>query len=145
MVEYERVNRMCRSAKPLLDSLQELQVQAYIHIQRALSRVYDALTDVTPKPSKKRGFLADMISKITGLARTEDVQHLTGLLSSVGSDLQRTQYFVSHPQFEKALRDLHRSLQHRPSRLKLLYTRYVAIITVLSSMKKTDRGRRVLL
>ena len=56
-----------------------------------------------------------------------------------------SQYFVSHPQFEKALRDLHRSLQHRPSRLKLLYTRYVAIITVLSSMKKTDRGRRVLL
>jgi len=32
-----------------------------------------------------------------------------------------SQYFVSHPQFEKALRDLHRSLQHRPSRLKLLF------------------------
>jgi len=210
-VEYERVNRMCRSAKPLLDSLHQLQLQAYIHIQRALSRVYDALSDVTPKPSKKRGFLTDMISKITGLARTEDVQRLTGLLSSVGSDLQRTatvwqtgashflaaiktersridnvmsllslqkssmetiqdelndeqqsvltgnaimvkvvqlqrdltfqmseidalytgveilmsghlsQYFVSHSQFEKALRDLHRSLQHRPSRLKLLF------------------------
>ena len=81
---------MCRSANPLLDSLHQLQIQAYIHIQRALSRVYDALSDVTPKPSKKRGFLTDMISKITGLARTEDVQRLTGLLSSVGSDLQRT-------------------------------------------------------
>jgi len=120
--EQERWSiRICEAVKPLLDSLNDLQLQSYLHIQAALAKVYDALSDVTRGNPRKRGFLTDMISKVTGLARAEDVQRLTSLLSSVGSDLSKTatmwqtgaNHFLAAVQTERSRIDKHAEVVDR--------------------------------
>jgi len=101
---------ICRSLRPVLEVIQDLESQASKHLQNRLNHICDALYDFASKDTAKRGFFSSILSKITGLADQCDVDKLADLMRKVEVGVQRaaegwqsgTSHFTAAIQLEKS-------------------------------------------
>ena len=80
----------CAQITRILEAVRDIRSRAQTHLQRLVTRIHDVLLDLpTGERRNRRGFLTDVLSKITGLASQDQLQAVRDILERIEGGIQR--------------------------------------------------------